>query len=109
MKASNEMRIDLVGRWLGDFKPHGEEILEIAPEGGELVATKITGDPNVPAGQVSFRVEMLWRNGTGRGRIAETGYRNPRWVPGQLEVLRDDLFVFTWLGIGSIYFSRVPD
>ena len=107
MRASKKMRINLVGRWSGDFGPHGEEIVEIAPEGEELVATKITGDPNVPAGQVSFRVVMLWRHGTGQGQIAETGYRNPRWVPGQLEVLRDDLFVFTWAGCGSIYFCRV--
>ena len=44
---------------VGSYGPHGQEILELSTrctteDTVELVATKITGDPFVPAGEVSF-------------------------------------------------------
>ncbi|CAI5987562.1 unnamed protein product [Closterium sp. NIES-65] len=37
---------------------HGVEILNVAVESGEIVATKIVGDPNVPGGHVSFKARI---------------------------------------------------
>ncbi|GLC34138.1 F-box only protein 31 [Pleodorina starrii] len=49
----------LAGLWTGVYGPHGLEIVSLGYEGrgssGRIVATKITGDPFVPAGEVSFR------------------------------------------------------
>ncbi|CAI5487298.1 unnamed protein product [Closterium sp. Naga37s-1] len=49
---------DLEGLWTGVFGQHGVEILNVAVESGEIVATKIVGDPNVPGGHVSFKARI---------------------------------------------------
>jgi hypothetical protein len=52
----------LTGLYLGAFGPHGPELLRLARETFEgeewVTATKLTGDPNVPAGEVSFRAKV---------------------------------------------------
>jgi hypothetical protein len=50
------------GLYLGSFGPHGPELLHVTREveGGQefAVATKLTGDPNVPAGAVSWKASI---------------------------------------------------
>lgn len=96
----------LCGLYLGAFGPHGPELLQLrrieCEDGEECVeGIKLTGDRNVPAGEVSFRVKVgrkrrLESRGIypedlgivarykGEGRVADHGFTNARWVEGEL-------------------------
>ncbi|CAI5478853.1 unnamed protein product [Closterium sp. Yama58-4] len=58
-----EWAYGLEGLWTGEYGPHGVEILNVLVQGGEIVATKITGDPNVPCGQVTFKARLATAQG----------------------------------------------
>ncbi|KAL5714393.1 Protein EXUTER 1 [Ranunculus cassubicifolius] len=86
-------------------------------------ALKLTGDPYVPAGQVAFRAKVgkqyqLPHKGLipeefgvvarykGQGRLAEPGFKKPRWVDGELVIL-DGKYVKGGPVIGFVYWA--PD
>jgi len=48
----------LEGLWVGKYGDHGYEMINITYVGDTLVATKVTGDKNVPKGQVSFTTNL---------------------------------------------------
>ena len=52
----------LCGLWVADFGPHGPEVVETRVldrgEGLTLIATKLTGDPHVPAGEMTWEVQL---------------------------------------------------
>ncbi|KAG9130605.1 hypothetical protein Leryth_011852 [Lithospermum erythrorhizon] len=87
-------------------------------------AVKLTGDPYVPAGEISFRAKVgkryqLPHKGIipeefgviaryrGQGRLAEPGFQNPRWVDGELVIL-DGKYVRGGPVVGFVYSAPDP-
>ena len=92
------------GEWIGYYPGHFDEVVRIYQRGDQLEAVKITGDDHVPGGAVTWRADL--RTGSGEGQIAETEFRNPRFIPGKLTVVNDERIVFTWEKLGSVEFRR---
>jgi len=85
---------DLSGEWAGTYPCSGEETIRLVQSGDSVVATKVTGDNYIPAGEVTWRANL--RTGVGEGRVAGAGFVNPTYTPGTLEILGRDRIRFAW-------------
>uniref|UniRef100_A0A803LFY4 Protein EXECUTER 1, chloroplastic n=1 Tax=Chenopodium quinoa TaxID=63459 RepID=A0A803LFY4_CHEQI len=106
------------GQWKEDGGSKGPSNLQFYEY---VEAVKLTGDPYVPAGQVAFRAKIgksyqLPHKGIipeefgvvarykGQGRLAEPGFRNPRWVDGELVIL-DGKYIKGGPVVGFVYWA----
>jgi len=49
---------NLEGLWVGKYGPHGYEMINVTYVGDSIVAYKVTGDQNVPSGEISFKADL---------------------------------------------------
>lgn len=92
------LKINLTGYWVGDYGRHGKELVKIEQKGYEVIASKVTGDENVPAGQITWRMTLDKNLTRGKGfmQVAEIGYNNPAWVTAYINVLDKNSIQVTW-------------
>jgi hypothetical protein len=136
-KLANEARnclpqFNLQGLWVGKYGDHGYEMVNVTYIGDTLVATKVTGDKNVPKGEITFTADLhpnakgrtnlepielsdvaskQWGHKhlprfPGQGQVASEGFINNQWMDGQL-ILVGEYFSFAWIPLGhQIFFGR---
>jgi hypothetical protein len=108
-------------------------MVNITYTGDKLIAWKVTGDQNVPKGEITFTCDLAPRlqfqpsslepielnakssrqwgkkylpRYSGQGQVASGGYRNAQWMDGQL-ILVGKFFSFAWVPIGhQVFFGR---
>lgn len=123
-------QFNLGGLWIGRF---GDEfqMVNISYVGDLLVAHKVTGNINVPKGEISFQVDLSpkspidvlepielndesslqWgqkflQRFSGQGQVASSGFKHREWMDGQL-IIVDRYFSFAWLPIAhQVFFGR---
>ncbi|KAL7553914.1 hypothetical protein ACHAWF_017265 [Thalassiosira exigua] len=129
-------QLNMHGLWVGKYGEHGYEMINVTYSGDTLIATKVTGDRNVPKGEVSFTADLSPRisSGTndllalepielnhkaarqwgkrylprhvGKGQVASEDFSNAQWMEGQL-ILVGRFFSFAWVPIGhQVFFGR---
>ncbi|KAL3916850.1 MAG: hypothetical protein SGILL_004992 [Bacillariaceae sp.] len=95
---------------------HGTQVVNITYTGDEMIATKCTGDKNVPRGEVTFTVNLEPSNASalppiqlvsdhrkgefrrfpGKGQVSRRGFKDHRYVEGQM-ILFENQFSFVWI------------
>jgi len=137
MKEALEAReclpqFNLQGLWVGKYGDHGYEMINVTYAGDTLIATKVTGDKNVPKCKITFSADLhphakereqlepielsdvaskQWGHKylprfPGLGQVASEGFVNQQWMEGQL-ILVGEYFSFAWIPIGhQIFFGR---
>jgi len=102
-----------VGHWIGTYpNPGGHnevEVINVELTNGQLVATKVTGDQFVPAGQITWRATLNSATaGNGEGQVAGAGFSNPKFISGHFAAQNDNQISFTWTGSSPITYTRAP-
>jgi len=132
MKARKALpQFNLEGLWVGKYGEQGFEMINVTYVGDVLIARKVTGEKNVPQGEVTFQVDLSPKSretvldpielgheaadqwGTrflsrfaGQGHVAAPGFSNSQWMEGQL-ILVNEYFSFAWLPIAhQVFFGR---
>ncbi len=108
-------------------------MINVTYVGDTLVARKVTGDKTVPAGEITFQVDLSpprhttslknkeaqslpnleisdkaaskWGNRElqrfkGLGHVSSEGFESSEWLEGQIVIVNEDYYSFSWLPIG---------
>lgn len=85
----------LEGLWIGDYIKHGNEKIKLLQRGYEILAIKVTGDNNVPAKKMTWRIILKEESDYGRGCIvlAEEGFKKPKLDTLELQILNNNKII----------------
>ncbi|KAF2437163.1 hypothetical protein EJ08DRAFT_15368 [Tothia fuscella] len=102
-----------------------KENMDIVEHTGQIMAIKLTGDPNVPRGEYTFIAPDISDNGLLRvareeifqdarivrsvGHIAARGFREDGYIPSQLILVSHDTLAQYWEEFGHISFYKRVD
>eukprot|EP00581_Thalassiosira_minuscula_P001031 CAMPEP_0183748428 /NCGR_PEP_ID=MMETSP0737-20130205/67766_1 /TAXON_ID=385413 /ORGANISM="Thalassiosira miniscula, Strain CCMP1093" /LENGTH=414 /DNA_ID=CAMNT_0025984151 /DNA_START=75 /DNA_END=1319 /DNA_ORIENTATION=- len=129
-------QLNMHGLWVGKYGDHGYEMINVTYSGDTLIATKVTGDKNVPKGEVTFTADLSPKASLsdpmmapldpielnpkasqqwgkkylprhlGKGQVAGENFSNAQWMDGQL-IMVGRFFSFAWVPIGhQVFFGR---
>lgn len=112
----------LCGEWLGTYQVFTQvvKVTQNAKNKAQVMATKLTGDGYVPAGEISWEACLdspgpslslgpyptQGKFFLGNGQVAYSEFSNPKYLPGILQVVSADIMVFHWLDFGWVEFKR---
>jgi hypothetical protein len=99
---------NLNGIFSAIYGDHGKETLEITHKGFSLSVLKVTGDPHVPAGKISWYATLCKnrKQGWGQIQVAEYGYLNPSWRGAHVTVVNKDQLDLTWFAFAPNFFYK---
>ncbi|KAK1145361.1 hypothetical protein N8T08_004236 [Aspergillus melleus] len=132
------------GIWVGDYSAHGCEFLlfmqrdpdsghldQPPSDSGEIIyrgsleAVKLTGDPNVPRGEITFASNDIGPGGfvrtadealfkgarivRSRGHVAGLGFRDDSFIDSQLILINPECIAHYWETMGHISYYRRLD
>ncbi|KAJ3311306.1 hypothetical protein HDV04_004114 [Boothiomyces sp. JEL0838] len=119
----DNLRMPKTGVWMGAYGSHGNELMLLSyslETEKKLRVTKITGDVNVPRGEISFTADLNnwkytlgntlhsinnsaeFKNGIvfdGKGTVAMEGYQSATKIPCDVIVVSDTQFSVYWYGL----------
>ena len=112
-------RTRLTGLYDAHYGLHGKEYVYVEQRGYTVTGVKITGDPNVPRGKVTWQVslDVFLDYGVGRITLAKTGFRDSHFGRCALEFMPhgfDIVWFFprdehvTWELITADSLARIP-
>lgn len=110
----------LEGIWVGHYGPHGSEfgkiiVDELWDSSRQIAFIKLTGDPNVPAGQVSWRVtidghlpflQALTLTEAIAVDLTATADSAGNWLSGQGQVANTNFIEPGWIGVRVQFIKR---
>ena len=77
-------QFNLDGLWVGRYGSHGYELINVTYVGDTLIATKVTGDKNVPRGEITFQADLHPLRHLERASKSKYSFRNGLLSPIEL-------------------------